>query len=136
VSHAGIPFKNEEHETYTFYIPKDIGIVPNPILPSGILYTNNIDYTKQHYYDIENINILNKKFNIFIDGIKDGINISPEYIKYVAMSANTFLSFNPILFTTIFKESTEPNKFLLASRTLFLPSKKRGSQSARDTLSE
>ena len=91
VSHAGIPYD----EKRGFYIPTEIGVVPSPKtikeekLSYGVQITTETPKSNNpHYYNISNIEMLNKGFNDFIERIKGGDRSDLEYKKYVAMSAN------------------------------------------------
>ena len=91
VSHAGIPYD----EKRGFYIPTEIGVVPSPKtikeekLSYGVQITTETPKSNNpHYYNISNIEMLNKCFNDFIERIKGGDRSDLEYKKYVAMSAN------------------------------------------------
>lgn len=101
VSHAGIPYKEKvirvigddsviaENEG-SFYIPLEIGKVILPVQEHKIIndVATNIGtkkFTRSHYYNIDNICILNRRFTEFINNKNTS---ETDYKKYVAMSAN------------------------------------------------
>ena len=101
VSHAGIPYKEKvigvigddsviaENEG-SFYIPLEIGKVILPVQEHKIIndVATNIGtkkFTRSHYYNIDNICILNRRFTEFINNKNTS---KTDYKKYVAMSAN------------------------------------------------
>uniref|UniRef100_A0A6C0LE62 Calcineurin-like phosphoesterase domain-containing protein n=1 Tax=viral metagenome TaxID=1070528 RepID=A0A6C0LE62_9ZZZZ len=94
VSHAGIPYKEAVGESKgSFYIPIEIGKVPSPTqdytIKNGIAtYNPIIKLTLSHYYNIDNIDNLNRSFTLFIQNIITNTVKDDEYKKYVAMSAN------------------------------------------------
>ena len=98
VSHAGIPYKEKvigddsviaENEG-SFYIPLEIGKVILPVQEHKIIndVATNIGtkkFTRSHYYNIDKICILNRRFTEFINNKNTS---ETDYKKYVAMSAN------------------------------------------------